>query len=565
MASLLRDTGLGLGQYESANDLGRGEVELFCSVKGHLTDFHFDFQENFTIQVSGKKTWRLAASPVRHPLRGHTPHYDTPEVVEGQLKAARLSEGADGFQFAPDHLRRGAAAAASRIANTKHRAGGSSSSSGGGGRSSSSSSSGSGSSSSSSSGSTRPNSTGVAAGEDVPTVQEVTLGPGDVLYFPAGMWHSVETVETGVSINVSLMAKTWAEVVCSGLQHLLWKSDDWRACVCDSPARPADDVLGALLVDLGRRLQGGQLAGADLLPPCLSARAPLVPTLGEESEGDGDGEGGGDGEGEDIGGGEGVGEGGEEGETEGDGKEEDDEAEEGEGKEEEDEEGSAKEEEEEGSEEDDSLDVLTASLPAMLGDQCRTFVGSRGNEGTTGVSAARIRLRVNPIASLIAEVDIVEYYQRTDLSMREACHGGAKKGTASGGEGGDASLSPAPVSSSSSAYSYMLNVSFGNYEMESAVRAKLSVPPKFVAFMEGLVAATSASPAGDDAAPSGAAGGHLGDMGGPKLSPSSGPAAFRTFITLDQLEATCPEASQEEVAQVIGCLVFYGLLSFSYA
>ena len=184
-----------------------------------------------------------------------------------------------------------------------------------------------------------------------------------------------------------------------------------------------------------------------------------------------------------------------------------------------------------------------------------------------GKSAARIRLRINPIASLIAEVDIVEYYQRTDPSVREACQG-AKEGAASGGEGGDASLSPAPSSSSSSASSYMLNVSFGNYEMESAIRAKLSVPPKFVAFMEGLVAATSASPAEDDAAPSGAAGGHLGGghLGGQQLPPSSGPpSAFRTFITLDQLEAACPEASQEEVAQVIGCLVFYGLLSFSYA
>jgi hypothetical protein len=53
------------------------------------------------------------------------------------------------------------------------------------------------------------------------SVQTVTLNAGDVLYFPAGMWHHVTTVEPGVSINVSLMATNYATVVCQALQHLL--------------------------------------------------------------------------------------------------------------------------------------------------------------------------------------------------------------------------------------------------------------------------------------------------------------------------------------------------------
>ena len=33
--------------------------------------------------------------------------------------------------------------------------------------------------------------------------QTVTLHPGDVFYFPSGMWHRVETVEPGICLNVT--------------------------------------------------------------------------------------------------------------------------------------------------------------------------------------------------------------------------------------------------------------------------------------------------------------------------------------------------------------------------
>ena len=53
----------------------RCEVETFASRKGHVTDWHFDFMENFTLQLRGKKRWRLARSAVSHPLRGCTPQW----------------------------------------------------------------------------------------------------------------------------------------------------------------------------------------------------------------------------------------------------------------------------------------------------------------------------------------------------------------------------------------------------------------------------------------------------------------------------------------------------------
>jgi hypothetical protein len=144
VSSLLTDTGLGCGQYdpsgESMTKLGRGEVEVFISTKNHTTGWHTDFQENFTLQLSGIKRWVLHKGSVRHPLRGCTPHYASPSSVEPQLKAARLAD--PNFQF-------------------RHP---------------------------------------VAGVNAVGEPDTVTLKPGDVLYFPAGMWHKVETIEVRTNV-----------------------------------------------------------------------------------------------------------------------------------------------------------------------------------------------------------------------------------------------------------------------------------------------------------------------------------------------------------------------------
>ena len=57
-----------------------------------MKGWHTDFQENFTIQISGVKRWTLRRGRVTHPLRATTPHYKRDaSVVENQLKVARLS------------------------------------------------------------------------------------------------------------------------------------------------------------------------------------------------------------------------------------------------------------------------------------------------------------------------------------------------------------------------------------------------------------------------------------------------------------------------------------------
>jgi hypothetical protein len=212
VSSLLRATGLGCGQYdpsgESMVSMARGEVETFISSPGHVTNWHFDFQENFTIQLSGIKRWTIQQGTIRDPIRGCTPHYAAPEAVESQLKAAHLFDRK--FRFGHPE-------------------------------------------------------TGVNA---LGKVVSIDVKPGDVFYFPAGMWHKVETIVPGVSINVSLMANNYATVVSQAIQQFLLQYPQWRKPVLQNSASNMVQDLNKLLKELPTRLQ--QLSNAEsIIPPAL--------------------------------------------------------------------------------------------------------------------------------------------------------------------------------------------------------------------------------------------------------------------------------------------------------
>lgn len=187
VSQMLRDTGLGCGQYDPSDEkttLARGEVETFIGTTHHFTNWHTDFQENFTIQLSGRKKWTLKQGSVKHPLRGTTPHYRSPpDVIENQIKAARLSN--------PDYEY-------GMILDSN------------------------------------------SFGDEV----EIIMEPGDILYFPAGMWHKVETLEYGVSINISLMGSNYANIFCKALEHELLKREEWREVICNGIRKSNDEPNG---------------------------------------------------------------------------------------------------------------------------------------------------------------------------------------------------------------------------------------------------------------------------------------------------------------------------------
>ena len=174
VTALSQQLGLSFGALHSTGE-PRGEVETFVTREGHVTDWHFDFMENFTLQLSGTKTWRLKRSAVDVPLRGCTPmwgHANHAVRSAAEQQSTLHAQHAKGpFESRPDPA--------------------------------------------------------FFADAD-----EVVLRPGSVLYVPAGMWHRVECTSDSVSINVSLMGASWAEHVAEALKQRLLCHASARAPVC---------------------------------------------------------------------------------------------------------------------------------------------------------------------------------------------------------------------------------------------------------------------------------------------------------------------------------------------
>ena len=216
---------LGMGPASSLTDrFRRGEIETFFSRAGHTTEFHSDFQENFTLQLSGVKRWSFVSSTLVAPLRGCTPHFgekQPPEVVETQMKILRMGDPA----FRADQFKD-----TNRVTTS------------------------------------------------------VTLYPGDVLYHPAGLWHRVECLEDSISINVSLVGSSLADLCGGAVQQLLWKHQGGRfrraVCVRDSLAamREAEGALEALKAAVA------ELRPADLLPGICFREVPRGGREGEEKD-----------------------------------------------------------------------------------------------------------------------------------------------------------------------------------------------------------------------------------------------------------------------------------------
>lgn len=217
VSALAEQLGLGAGARHPSGEL-RGEVELFASRAGHSTGWHFDFQENFTLQLRGKKTWVVHRGGVEHPVRGATPHYRAAGNLEQQLRAHRLQ--AAGFSLAEG-----------------------------------------------------------ARAEAAGRVRRVTLVPGSVLYFPAGAWHRVECEEDSLSVNLSLLGLSWAELLADAARQRAWAVPALRATACVPPlATPSArrDAARAQCAEALRalRAQLDALREEDMIPDSYTCAPP---------------------------------------------------------------------------------------------------------------------------------------------------------------------------------------------------------------------------------------------------------------------------------------------------
>lgn len=194
----------------------RGEIETFVTHVGHVTNWHTDFQENFTVQLRGAKRWYLRQGPVEHPHRAYAPHFRDVKVLHTQTQIMRAGNAS--FVGLPQDLDG--------------------------------------------------------------TCESIVLQPGDVLYHPAGIYHKVETIAIGddhtnsLSINVSLFPQTWAEFIAESAQQISLTHPSLREAVRFDNVEEGRVLLKQRIETLGRALS--TVKPAMLLPAALSQPIGLV-------------------------------------------------------------------------------------------------------------------------------------------------------------------------------------------------------------------------------------------------------------------------------------------------
>ena len=185
VAALAGDLGLDLAGGR-ADDLG--DVEIFAVRGTHVTPWHWDAQENFTIQCKGTKRWRLRRGALANPITNLHPASSNSAALNDDRRTHRACGLSD---MAPPR-------------------------------------------------------------DDDPEIVTVLLRPGSTLYVPSGFWHSVEADDEGgsVSLNFSMSGTRYADILVRALAQRLWCDERWRARVGGADASAARSTLDALLAEL---------------------------------------------------------------------------------------------------------------------------------------------------------------------------------------------------------------------------------------------------------------------------------------------------------------------------
>eukprot|EP00758_Cryptobia_borreli_P006566 Tbor_TRINITY_DN5177_c0_g1::TRINITY_DN5177_c0_g1_i1::g.26238::m.26238 len=223
----------------------RGEIETFASHIGHTTNWHWDFQENFTVQLRGAKTWYLYSSQTNIGSDGNEGHCDT---ISAPHRAMAMHFGDQASKHLdPKGFEKTITSQHMQHALHKGTDDGAS-----------------------------------FSGAKLPmninnNCVKVTLEPGDVLYHPAGIWHKVETVsgsscpgENSLSINISLFPQTWADCFLEGLNQFLVSQFQWRQRMVLFDSNEATEQLQRRMTMLGESLVNPNsmrpFNASDLLP-----------------------------------------------------------------------------------------------------------------------------------------------------------------------------------------------------------------------------------------------------------------------------------------------------------
>jgi len=117
------------------------------------------------------------------------------------------------------------------------------------------------------------------------------LSPGDVLFLPAGTWHQTESIDLSLSLTMTCIPTTTADVVEDTLRTSLARFANWRANVPPVLARdlrsgrlpqPVKRFFDARLAELRRQVRS--LRAEDLYASWLRSTATLESPVGQAME-----------------------------------------------------------------------------------------------------------------------------------------------------------------------------------------------------------------------------------------------------------------------------------------
>ena len=249
--SLCKDLGMDFGLTMLNDASPGGDIEIFAVQGKHSTPWHFDGQENFTIQLVGTKRWRFCPSQVTDPLTNLHPSSTNITSIEDDIKVHHSYCTAPlDVQNVPGirHYQQNEQTIKQTLATNPT-------------------------STSSHNTISSPN----TSQQPHDQVTTVVLRPGSILYVPAGWWHAVDSEddEGSLSMNFSISGGRWNDFFLRRFIQLLWNQPEWRERITvpsgniEETRNHFTNLLNKLPTILQEAQQGSKNSGTMYLPDAL--------------------------------------------------------------------------------------------------------------------------------------------------------------------------------------------------------------------------------------------------------------------------------------------------------
>ena len=175
-----------LGANFSANIHG-GDLEIFAVYQKHITPWHFDAQENFTIQLTGYKKWTLIKAPLLDPITNYHPLSSNYQAKKNNFLINNLCHH--------HHHKQSSSLFYQHFINEDDQY--------------------------------------VYLKNDI-KLSKITfiLRPGSTLYIPAGYYHYVECDQQSLSMNFSIDCTRYIDLFLNRFKVMLWQDSLWRKRIC---------------------------------------------------------------------------------------------------------------------------------------------------------------------------------------------------------------------------------------------------------------------------------------------------------------------------------------------